>query len=431
MRLRQLALLSAGLVVVRTGGAAFALLSQLLLARLLPADVVGHCLLAMSLAAVLGMLLTGGYPDIAATFLPRYEALNSERLRRGFLAAARGNLLACIAAAFVLAALVMVAAPLEADTRYAVAIAVLASPALGLLRMNNAIALSERRFQLSVVLDFFARPALLLLSILALYLLFGRLSLLSVLLCYLAVAFGVSGVHSIVLGRGSLAKLSRQGMTRMQNGAWRSRAAAYLLVVLATISYGDILILIAGILLKASDLAILGIAVKLAVFVDFHNAEDARVRNARPCQGDATGTMSESRALLARAAVVGMAPSLLAVLGGLIGGGFILSLFGPHYAQGSLILGCRRRPIDPGGRRHECSIAGNRRRSEEVSAICASTMLALFLMAALLTPTYGLAGVAIAVIVSDLLWVAQLALRARVRIGMSGDLFGLLVRARA
>ena len=80
MSLWRTILLAINLVGARFGGAAIALASQILLARLLTQTDVGVVFMGMSAAAFISLLITGGYPTLAITCLPRYYALGRKNL---------------------------------------------------------------------------------------------------------------------------------------------------------------------------------------------------------------------------------------------------------------------------------------------------------------------------------------------------------------
>ena len=83
MSLWRMILTAINLVGVRFGGAAMGLVSQILLARLLPQEDVGVVLMGMSAAAILSLMMTAGYPSLTMTILPRYYALGPQDPGRG------------------------------------------------------------------------------------------------------------------------------------------------------------------------------------------------------------------------------------------------------------------------------------------------------------------------------------------------------------
>ena len=150
------------LVGARFGGAAIGLASQILLARLLTQDQVGVVFMGMSAAAIVSLLVTGGYPLLAITCLPRYYALGRINLVTAFHAAFWRDTLVLSLIVFAAATGVILWLPVDEALKTALLFGCLSAPASALLRMNGATANSLRRYTLSYVPDFLFRPGLLL-----------------------------------------------------------------------------------------------------------------------------------------------------------------------------------------------------------------------------------------------------------------------------
>ena len=162
MSLWRTILLAVNLVGVRFGGATIGLASQILLARLLTQHDVGVVFLGMSAAAFISLLITGGYPILAITCLPRYYALGRKDLVRAFHAALLRDSLWISIASFALAAVAYFWLPLKDGVKIALLFGCLSAAAAALIRINGAVANSVRRYALSYVPDFLYRPGLLL-----------------------------------------------------------------------------------------------------------------------------------------------------------------------------------------------------------------------------------------------------------------------------
>src|SRR5437773_4728656 len=192
MTVWRLASLISSLVGARMMGAIFGFAVQILLARIfIPADV-GVALLAMSISAFLSLIITGGYPALGLTYLARYHTLGRRNLINAFFALARRDMvvLSLLAVAMVVAAEVFL--PLPESMRKALLYGGIAALPLALMRLNNIAANSVRRFALSYVPDFVARPALLLLLVGIMAIGWSRLSIGYVLWGFVAIAFAVT-----------------------------------------------------------------------------------------------------------------------------------------------------------------------------------------------------------------------------------------------
>ena len=72
-KLKKLATGSAAIMASRLAGAGVGFLTQFLLVRMMGAHDLGVFYAASSLAAVLGVIVAQGYPQIAARFVGRYR----------------------------------------------------------------------------------------------------------------------------------------------------------------------------------------------------------------------------------------------------------------------------------------------------------------------------------------------------------------------
>ncbi|MGB9141507.1 MAG: hypothetical protein WCB71_04850 [Aestuariivirga sp.] len=184
MSLWRTILLAVNLVGVRFAGAAIGLASQILLARLLTQNDVGIVFMGMSAAAFISLLITGGYPTLAITCLPRYYALGRKNLVRAFHFASLRDSLWISLATFALAAIVYFWLPLNDGIKTALLFGCLSAPASAFIRMNSAAANSVRRYALSYVPDFLYRPGLLLAFLLAAWALGMHLGVVQVLMAF-------------------------------------------------------------------------------------------------------------------------------------------------------------------------------------------------------------------------------------------------------
>ena len=108
MPLWRMILTAINLVGFRLGGAAIGLVSQIVLARMLPQHDVGVIFMAMSAAALISLVMTVGYPSLAMTCLPRYYALGRDSLVAAYHSATWHDTI--IASVVVLAVLAIVIA---------------------------------------------------------------------------------------------------------------------------------------------------------------------------------------------------------------------------------------------------------------------------------------------------------------------------------
>ncbi|MBI3671885.1 MAG: hypothetical protein HY245_00295, partial [Rhizobiales bacterium] len=201
MSLWRMILTAVQLVGVRFGGAAIGLASQILLARLLPQADVGVIFLGMSAAAIVSQLVTGGYPVLALTCLPRYHALGRKSLVKAFHAAFWHDAMTLMALAAVVGGFAVVATPLDPALRTAIVFGLVAAPGASLIRINGATANSLRRYSLSYVPDFLFRPGLLLLFLVMAWLAGFALTVERVLWAFILCIYGVALAQALLMGR--------------------------------------------------------------------------------------------------------------------------------------------------------------------------------------------------------------------------------------
>jgi O-antigen/teichoic acid export membrane protein len=425
MSVWRMASLISSLVGARMAGAVLGLAIQILLARtFMPADV-GVALLAMSLTAFLSLVITGGYPALGLTYVARYHTLGRRGLVNAFFAAARRDMAVLSLLVFAMIAAAETFLPLPESMREALFYGAMAALPLALMRLNNVAANSLRRFVLSYVPDFVVRPGLLLLFVGLLTFGWGGLSIGYVLWGFVAITLAVAAAQSWLLGGdGALAGL---GTPARHWGArfYRRRAGALVLVAMVSVAYADIVTLVSGFYLSAGEVAVLGMAIKIAALGGFvsQSLQQFAIRDLTAAL--ARGTSADVRALLARTNIAGAALMVVAVIAAIPLGGPVLSIFGPQYTAGKwalvMFLVSQLLRAASGMNAHLLSLEGHQART---ASMCFVSMMVLISASALLAPRFGIEGVAAAVIAADLFWAVALGVMARRLAGISGDLLG-------
>jgi len=416
------------LVGTRVAGAFAMLLAQLVLARTLPTDDVGYFFLALSLTSLFGLLLTMGYPAIAITYLSRYRALGSTRLPAALRKAARIDMMRVALLAFPVILAILVFAPFSTGVKTAIFVGGVGAPAVAAIRMNGAIANAARRFQLSFIPDFLLRPLCLLAYLAALYAFLGEITLPWVLAGFLAIAYAIGAAQSWLLGPQSIAARIEPGFTRLKLSVWRTRAGLFLIVALVTVTFADVVIFVSGLFLEAAEVAVLGVAIKLVVLVGFVTQATQQFILSDLTAALMAGKSREANTLLLQANLVSVGVTGTAVLGCMLAGDHVLGVFGTEYAAGQSLLAVLivSQLLRAGGsmNMHLLAIEGNQAAVAKIGLV---SMTALVLVSALLAEPVGALGIAIGVVVSDMLWVVLLAVAAQRLAGRRGDLLALLI----
>jgi O-antigen/teichoic acid export membrane protein len=426
MSLWRTILLAVNLVGVRFAGAAIGLASQILLARLLTQNDVGIVFMGMSAAAFISLLITGGYPTLAITCLPRYYALGRKNLVRAFHFATLRDSLWISLATFALAAIVYFWLPLNDGIKTALLFGCLSAPASAFIRMNSAAANSVRRYALSYVPDFLYRPGLLLAFLLVAWALGMRLGVVQVLMAFVVMNTIVAlGQAWFIRGEGIFSGLKwprRHDLASLLRG----RAAALVVVGAVAASFADIVTLIAGFFLPAEKVALVGVAIRLAALAGFITQATQQFILPDLTAAMTRGTAQQVQAILLRINVIGLGAILACVVGAMLFGTWALRIFGAEYEAGHwplvLFMVSQAFRAASGMNQHLLSLAGYQIRT---AGSCLVAMGVLIGGTALLAPSLGVMGLAIAVILADAVWAALLALQAQRLTGRRGDILGV------
>ena len=432
MSLWRTILLAINLVGARFGGAAIALASQILLARLLTQTEVGVVFMGMSAAAFISLLITGGYPTLAITCLPRYYALGRKNLVCAFHAAFLHDGLWISLATFALAAAVYLWLPLNDAIKTALLFGCLSAPAAAAIRINSSVANSVRRYSLSYVPDFLYRPGLLLA-----YLLFAwgvgiQLSVVQVLWAFVTMNTIVAVAQAWLIGDdGARSGLKWSGRHNLAP-VLRGRAAALVVVGAVAASFSDIVTLIAGFFLNSADVALVGVAIRLAALAGFITQATQQFILPDLTAAMTRGTAQQVHALLLRINIVALGAILACVVGAILVGPLALRVFGAEYEAGHwplvLFMVSQAFRAASGMNQHLLSLAGHQ---VKTAGSCLVAVAVLIGGTALLTPGFGVMGLALAVVIADAVWAMLLALQAQRLTGRRGDIIGVLTEQKS
>lgn len=412
-----------GLVGARLAGAGFGFLSQLVLARTFMPHDVGTAFLAMSIMGFVSLVATGGYHNIALTYLARFRAFGRTRLVEAFLASARRDM-AVLCALFLLLAPVGFLLPLADGVAKAVLYGILGAIPLAAMRLNNAAANAQRRFTLSYLPDFLVRPTLLL-AVLVVLMLTGTNSNIDIVLTALVVISLVVTIgQAVVLGPDNAFLKASPLPVRDLRRFYRSRAAAMLMVSIVAGATSDLVVLIGSVFLAPSDLAVLGVAVRVAALVGFFSAASQQFVLRDLARSMSRLSRTETDGLLWRTNIVAMSTMISTTILALVFGPYVLALFGPDYVAGywPLVIFLLAQSVRIMGAMngHLLSLGGHQVRS---AALCAVAVVVLLASAALLTPLWGLLGLALSLLIAETVWAIGLAMLTQKLEGRRGDVF--------
>ncbi len=426
MSLWRMILTAIHLVGVRFGGAAMGLMSQILLARLLPQEDVGIVLMGVSAAAILSLMMTAGYPSLTMTLLPRYYALGRKALAEAFHRAVwHDSLIASLVIALTGAA-VWLWAPIDPALKTALLFGGLMAPAASLIRITSSVANSRRRFQLSYIPDFIFRPGLLLAFLLTMWALNNSPGVLSVMSAIIVISYLVAIGQTIILGKGVLPESLRAGRHNLAP-ALRNRAASMVLIAAIAMSFADIVTLIGGVFLPAHDVAQLGIAIRLAALAGFVTQVTQNFVLPDLSAAIVKGNRALAQSLILRINLIAISAIAACVVVAIFFGPLILKVFGPDYsgAHWPLVLFMVSQLFRAAGgmNQHLLSLDGLQARSVYA---CIFSVALLVAAAMILTPPLGLLGMAIAVVLAEASWAMILGIQAQRYSGYRGDIVAAL-----
>jgi O-antigen/teichoic acid export membrane protein len=425
MTLGKMLKLMVGSVGLRFAGAGLGLVTQLAITRnFAPADV-GIIFLGMSMAAVLSMVAAAGYPLLALTQLPRFFTLGVDNLVRAF----HGAFLRDLAIALALVAIGVFASTfIIADLGLKTAIIFGAFSALpsALLRYNSMLANSLRRYQLAFVPDFIFRPGLFFLYILAVFAL-GQHPSVSQVLAAFVISNAIVAVGQMLVLRGHGIKLSDWSKTRaILSNVLRRRAVALAVVGAVTVMFADIVTLLGGFILPHDDVAVVGLAIRLAGIAGF--VIQATQQFILPDLTQALTRQDDKMAdeLLVRLNLLTAMTLALGLLFTIFFGGFFLSFFGEVYRSGQWLLvlflvGQSIRALS-GMNQNLLSIGGYQVRS---AGACVTGLVVFGFASIIFTRMYGFVGTGYAAIIAECIWALMLAAQVQSLMGRRADLLWL------
>lgn len=430
--LRSLFGTSALVFAARCAGAAAGLLTQLVLARTIGSEQLGIVYIALAVASVGAVIAAAGYPSVTVRFVRRYLTRGAPDRATQFIRSSRRDAAVLVFGLGILAALAVWLAPISDALRWPLILGVAMAPAFVLLSLNGGLANALRRVDISYLPDVFGRP-LLWLGGLAVLLAAGvSLTASIVMAAALFAAFLAVALQWIAVSRVTGSLVSRsidQGdghAPRRITARWRSAAAPMIAIALFTNLIFDIDALMLGALMAPADLAVFGIAFKLALFVAFgvHVAQ----QTALPDIADASTARDRiaMRVAVERCVYLGTAGSLAALVVLTAAGQDLLALFGGEFAGGYgalvVLALCPVIRAAAGPAAQVLVLAG---RQNLNLAVYAAGFAILVVLNGLLVGPFGITGAAVAMALTTLFWSGTLAVLAWRVTGVRTDGFCL------
>ena len=390
-------------LAIRLAGASAGFVFQLCLARIMSPKDLGIFFSASSLAAILGIVATQGYPSIAARFVSRYSERRKDRWLSSFLSWSKREMVRFSGAVAILLTAVAISWPgIEPDLRLSLIYAGLCVPATSALTAMAALGVAQRKLFAGLLPDLLLRPAMLAALVGSILFFEKGLKASEAMLVFVAVTIGVAVLQYGLIKppRSAPEKVSRL----MRH--WRREAWTLLAVMLFTSFFGDLVIVSAAPFLKAADVAAFGLSIKIAMIVGFGVQIAHQIMLPHLADAYARRRPQESTHALLNGMLFPVMFTSAAVLLTALFGKPILRLYGPQfeYAAGPLLLlvGCQLVRALGGPSQNVLTLEG---RQTTNLVICSLACLVLLIGNVVLTKPFGLWGAALATTASYLFWV--------------------------
>ena len=417
---RRLAALAFGARVMNAG---LGFVTQILLARWMGEREYGVYAYVWVWLLVAGGVFSLGLPVAALKFVPDYAARNDLAGLRGFLSASRTlAILPAVGGAAVAALLMWLAATGDAAVYLPVAmLALVVLPIYVLTDVQTGIARAYDFADLGLAADYLLRPGLLLVFVGIVYAFFGTGTAVSVMAATLAATALTALMQGVAL-QSRLGRAVPNGARRYDTRRWVEVSWPLLTVTGFTLLLGSTDVIVLKLFVGPEDIAIYFAATKIVAVASFVSYGVSNTSAHRFAGHMATGDRTAMARLAAETVRWTFWPTL-AVAGGLaLLAGPLLSLFGPNYQAGNLVVAilglglAAGATVGPADRALAMADHGR-----ITAAIFAISFLANLVLALALTPIFGLPGAAAATALAMVGRAAMLFVETRRRLGL--DMF--------
>jgi O-antigen/teichoic acid export membrane protein len=415
---------AAVLMLARFAGAGAGFFSQILLARLLPSNGLGIFFAATSLAAVVGLLVAQGYPEIVQRFVTRYRENRRPDLLTNFIAQAqRETWMISAAVTISLVAFAFLSPTTDGGNRFVIVATAFTAAACS-FSIYPALACADRRFSLGLLPEILVRPVLFLAFIAAMG--FSGLALTAGLA--IAVYGAISAFFSLVL----FFSLRTQPMSPVRRPSrrlrrkWREEGRPLMIVALFRSLFQDVVILMTSPFLGIEALGPFGVALKLTMLVGFtiqiaHQMALPDLAEAfhRKDPEKMTHALSASTVLPAVITLVTLALVFF-------WGDHVLALFGPDYRTAKwglvILVAAQLLRAIAGPAPMLLTLNGAQKTNAAINVACCGVLL---VANAVLIPHLGLTGACLSVLLVVVTWTSASAVSLWRLTNLRADLLSL------
>lgn len=403
-RLKILVATSPFIMAARIAGAGTGFLAQTFLAHLLSPEALGQFFAATSLATVLGLLATQGYPGVMQRFATRYRTTERRSLGNDFF-----SQLQCDTAAATVAFATIMVVPafflsgIGRDGRILILATALCMVSVSAFSIYAALALTARRFGVALLPETLLRPSIFLAAVWILDASAFQFSAGTTAAAFAIVSFGLALAQYLAVQKAFPVHkvLASHRLVRR----WRWEARPLLVVLLVTNLFADVAILLTSPFLEPSSLGPFGIALKISMLVGFIVQVTHQIELPDLADANVKGLASETQSVLLRSTLIPVLVTLLALIGSIVWGERLLLFFGPAYPAAadvlSILIGAQLIRAIAGPSPMLLTLLGARATN---ATICVGICLVLLVANATLTVHFGMVGAGLAVVSSIVAW---------------------------
>jgi O-antigen/teichoic acid export membrane protein len=202
-----------------------------------------------------------------------------------------------------------------------------------------------------------------------------------------------------------------------------------LVIAIVAGASADLVVMLASIFFPPAEVAVLGVAVRLAALVGFFSMASQQFVLRDLTTAMSRSTPAEVDALLMRTNVAGLATMAVSIVAVAVFGNLLLGIFGAEYTAGYwplllFMVGQAFRTIG-GMNGHLLALGGHQIRSATLCLVAVAVLVAL---SAILAPLWGITGIAVATVFAEAFWAIGLAVLTQRLEGRRGDILGVLTR---
>jgi O-antigen/teichoic acid export membrane protein len=422
---------SAFVFTCRVTGAAFTLLLQVILARWLGAAELGIYVLAFSWCVLLANFSHVGLAYSTVRVVG--HALGNDRpgLIWGYL---RRMSQIVIVTSIVFAAVgivfVMLVKEPAGGERMTYLLAMAIVPLFAYINIRCPIAVAFRWISLAFFWTEVVRPIAICILVAGIWYFSGALNAATVMAVQLAMMLGVAIVLSVNV-RQRLSRELPHTKPQYETRNWMRLALPLMIIGMYGNYFPEFMLILIGVQVPSDQVAIFNASYRLALIVTFLLTAVDAVTSPVTARLYAENNIEELQRVVSRAALLGFASSVAAVVGFAVLGRMLLGLFGPEFLAGyttmMILVLAQLVRASAGPVISLLSVTGHQ---DRCLAVFGAALLVSVVLVFILVPIYGTPGAAMAVLLVTLGWSIALHRLVEIHIGVRPSIFGLLTRAQ-